>query len=64
MKFSLKNKIDLAIIASFFIIILTGAFLRFFKYFFSPETVEKMTYILIPQTALVILLLAIKIWRT
>jgi hypothetical protein len=63
LKLSLKNKLDLAIIFSIIILITTGAFLRFFKYFFTPETLEKATLILIPESLILIILIAIKIWR-
>ncbi len=62
-KFDLKNKLDLAIVISGMILVLTGAFLRFFKYFFEPITLEKVTYALIPETLIFLGLLAYKIWR-
>jgi len=62
-KFDIKNRLDLAILISAFILVLTGAFLSFFKYFFSPETLTKLTYFLIPEFFLVSILFTIKIWR-
>ena len=61
--FDLKNKNDLAIIISTIILVFTGAFLRFFKYLLAPATLEKLTLVLIPETFVLILFLAIKIWR-
>jgi len=63
MKFDFKNKLDYSIVIFTIILILTGAFLRFFKYFFTPETLEKLTYILIPEVFILGILLTIKIWR-
>ena len=62
-KFDLKNKIDLAILITAIIWVVTGAFLRFFKYFFSPLELEKITLILIPETLILLGLIAYKIWR-
>jgi len=63
MKFDLQNKIDFYLLISILILLCTGAFLRFFKYFFAPLTIEKMTLILVPETFIVLLIFAIKIWR-
>jgi multisubunit Na+/H+ antiporter MnhB subunit len=63
MNFSLNNKLDLAIVISLVILVLTGAFLRFFKYFFTPLALEKATLILIPETLISAILIAIKFWR-
>ena len=62
-EFNLNNKLDLAIVISAFILVLTGAFLRFFKYFFTPLTLEKITLILIPESIIFLILIAYKIWR-
>ncbi len=62
-KFDLKNKLDLAILITGIIWILTGAFLRFFKYFFTPIEIEKMTLVLIPETLIFLGLIVYKIWR-
>jgi len=62
-EFNLNNKLDLAIAISAFILVLTGAFLRFFKYFFTPLTLEKITLILIPESIIFLILTAYKIWR-
>ncbi len=62
-KFDLKNRLDLAILIAMIIWILTGAFLRFFKYFFEPITIEKITLILIPESLILLDLIAYKIWR-
>ena len=63
MKFDLNNKLDLAIVISIVILVTTGAFLRFFKYLFTPIALEKATLILIPETIVVFFLFAIKLWR-
>ncbi|NPA87173.1 hypothetical protein [Caminibacter pacificus] len=63
MKFDLKNKLDLSIAISAGILVLTGAFLRFFKYFFTPLALERATLILIPETLILIILITIKLWR-
>ena len=62
-KFDLKNKLDLAIVISGIVLVMTGAFLRFFKYFFEPEKLEKITLLLIPEILIFLGLLAYKIWR-
>ncbi len=62
-KFDLKDKLDLAIIITFIIWVITGAFLRFFKYFFTPVELEKITLILIPETLILLGLILYKIWR-
>jgi len=64
MKFDLKNKIDLAIIIFAIILIVSGAFLRFFKYFFAPLVLKKITLILIPESLILLGLIAYKIWRS
>jgi len=61
--FDLKNRLDLAIVISAAILVTTGAFLRFFKYLFTPLALEKATLILIPETLILVILLAIKLWR-
>ncbi len=63
MKFDLKNRLDLAILIVAIIWVITGAFLRFFKYFFTPLELEKITLILIPETLILLGLIAYKIWR-
>ncbi len=63
LKFDLKNRLDLAILVAAVILVLTGAFLRFFKYFFEPITIEKITLILIPESLICLGLIAYKIWR-
>ncbi|WP_457560043.1 hypothetical protein [Caminibacter sp.] len=62
-RFDLKNRLDLAIAISGGILLLTGAFLRFFKYFFTPIALEKATLILIPKAIVFAILLTIKLWR-
>jgi len=62
-KFDLKNKLDLSILICAIIWVLTGAFLRFFKYFFTPVELEKITLILIPETIMFLGLIIYKIWR-
>jgi len=62
-KIDLKNKIDLAIIISGIILITTGAFLRFFKYFLTPVTLTNLTMILIPEFLVFLGLIVYKIWR-
>ena len=62
-KFDLKNRFDLLILICAIIWILTGAFLRFFKYFFTPVELEKITLILIPETLILFGLILYKIWR-
>jgi hypothetical protein len=63
MKFNLSNKIDLAIITAAVILVCTGAFLRFFKYFFTPIALEKATLVLIPEAVILAILLTIKILK-
>ncbi|MEO1959100.1 MAG: hypothetical protein ABGX23_06065 [Nautiliaceae bacterium] len=58
MKLNLKNRLDLLILISGGILVISGAFLRFFKYLFTPYTLTSLTYILIPET--IISLLTIK----
>ena len=62
-KFDLKNKLDITIVIFAIIWVCNGVFLRFFKYFFTPEVVEKITLILIPETLILLGLIAYKIWR-
>jgi len=62
-KFDLKNKLDITIVVFAIIWVGSGAFLRFFKYFFTPEVVEKLSLILIPETLILLGLIAYKIWR-
>jgi len=62
-KFDLKNRLDLSILICAIIWVFTGAFLRFFKYFFTPVELEKITLILIPETLILFGLIAYKIWR-
>jgi len=62
-KFDLKNKLDLTILIFTIILVLTGVFLRFSKYFFIPVITEKTTLILIPETLILFGLIAYKIWR-
>jgi len=62
-KFNLKNRLDLAILVTGIILVLTGAFLRFFKYFFPPVELTEITYILVPEFIIFILLITIKIWK-
>jgi len=62
-KFDLKNKLDLSIAIAGIILVTTGAFLRFFKYFFAPLTLEKLTLILIPEFLVFIILIAIKLLK-
>ncbi len=62
-KFDLKDRLDLTILITFIIWVMTGAFLRFFKYFFTPIELEKITLILIPETLILLGLIAYKIWR-
>ncbi len=62
-KFDLKDRLDLTILITFIIWVMTGAFLRFFKYFFTPLELEKITLILIPETLILLGLIAYKIWR-
>ena len=62
-KFNLKNRLDLSILICALIWVLTGAFLRFFKYFFTPVELKKITFILIPETIILLGLITYKIWR-
>jgi hypothetical protein len=63
MNFDLKNKLDLAIIIATVILVTTGAFLRFFKYLLTPESLERFTFLLLPESIIVLILFTIKIWR-
>jgi len=62
-RFDLKNRLDLSIAISGIILVITGAFLRFFKYFFPPVELTEITYILVPEFIIFILLITIKIWK-
>jgi len=62
-RFDLKNRLDLSIAISGIILVITGAFLRFFKYFFAPLTLEKLTLILIPEFLIFVILIAIKLLK-
>jgi len=62
-KFDLKNRLDLSIAIAGIILVTTGAFLRFFKYFFTPLTLEKLTLILIPEFLVFVILIAIKLLK-
>jgi len=62
-KFDLKNRVDVAILIAAIILIFTGAFLRFFKYFFTPTELQKITLVLIPETLILLGLIVYKIWR-
>jgi len=62
-KFDLKNKLDLSIAVAGIILFTTGAFLRFFKYFFTPLMLEKLTLILIPEFLVFVILIAIKLFK-
>ncbi len=57
------QKIDIAIIICAIILVFTGAFLRYFKYYFTPLVLEKITLILIPEVLILFLLIAYKLWR-
>ncbi len=63
MRFDLKNKLDLSILAAAAALVLTGAFLRFFKYLLTPETSKTVTYFLIPEFVILTILATIKLWR-
>ncbi len=62
-KFDLKNRLDLATVIAAVVLVMTGAFLRFFKYFFTPSELEKITMILIPEILILSGLIIYKIWR-
>jgi len=62
-KFDLKNRLDLSIAIAGIILVFTGAFLRFFKYFFAPLTLEKLTLILIPEFLVFVILIVIKLLK-
>jgi len=62
-RFDLKNKLDLSIAIAGIILVTTGAFLRFFKYFFAPLTLEKLTLILIPEFLVFVILITIKLLK-
>ena len=63
MKFDLKNRIDIYIIFSVLLLILTGTFLRYFKFLLSPVNTEKITMFLIPETVIIFTLLTYKILK-
>ncbi|AZV47478.1 hypothetical protein C3L23_09435 [Nautilia sp. PV-1] len=63
MNFNIKNTLDFSILISIMILILTGVFLRFFKYFFTPVTTEKLALLLIPEMFIALGLITIKLWR-
>ncbi|GAB6075086.1 hypothetical protein JCM15786_17430 [Nautilia lithotrophica] len=55
--------IDTALILSAIILILTGAFLRFFKYTLTPEIVNNLSYILLFEIVILLILIALKILK-
>ncbi|QCT93837.1 hypothetical protein FE773_01165 [Caminibacter mediatlanticus TB-2] len=61
--FNLKNKLDLLILLTALLWVFTGAFLRFFKYLFKPETLETLSYLLIIEFIILATLFLYKIWR-
>jgi hypothetical protein len=61
--FNLNNRLDLAILIAAIILVTTGAFLRFFKYLFTPIALEKATMVLIPETIILTILITIKLWK-
>jgi hypothetical protein len=63
MRFDLKQKLDLFILIAAVVLVTTGAFLRFFKYLLTPETTKNITYFLIPEFVILIILVTIKLWR-
>jgi len=63
MSFNIKNRLNLIIVISIVILVISSAFLRFFKYLFTPIELEKITLILIPEVFLVLGLLTYRIWR-
>jgi hypothetical protein len=62
-KFNLKNRLDLAILIAGVILLVSGAFLRFFKYMLSPPLIEQLSYVLGIEFIIFLTLLSIKIWR-
>jgi len=62
-RFDLKNRLDLSIAVAGIILVFTGAFLRFFKYFFTPLVLEKLTLILIPEFLVFVILIVIKLLK-
>jgi hypothetical protein len=62
-QFNLKNKFDLTIIIAGIILLLSGAFLRFFKYIMPPTITQQFSYFLGIEFILFLILLSIKIWR-
>jgi hypothetical protein len=62
-KIDLKDKFDLIFVMVGIVLLLNGAFLRFFKYLLSPYLVEKLSYILGFEFIIFLTLLLIKIWR-
>jgi hypothetical protein len=63
LKFDLKDRFDLLIIITGIILLISGAFLRFFKYLLYPTLIEKLSYFLGFEFILFLILLFIKIWR-
>jgi hypothetical protein len=61
--FDLKNKFDLTIIITGIIVLLSGGFLRFFKYMLSPTLTEQLSYLLGIEFIIFLTLLVIKIQR-
>ncbi len=62
-EFDLRQKLDLAIVISGLILVVSAAFLRFFNYLFTPKEFEKFTLILIPESLIFSGLIIYKIWR-
>lgn len=62
-RFNLKNKFDLIILIAGIILLISGAFLRFFKYFISPALTQNLSYILGIEFIIFLIILSIKIWR-
>ena len=55
--------IDKYIVYSIALLIITGAFLRWFKYLLTPEQLQTYTLILIPELLLVLLFATIKLLK-
>jgi hypothetical protein len=62
-RFNLKNKFDLIILIAGIILLISGAFLRFFKYLISPALTQNLSYILGIEFIIFLIILSIKIWR-
>jgi hypothetical protein len=62
-KIDLKNKFDLTIVTVGIILVLSGAFLRFFKYLLPPILTQQLSYLLGIEFIIFLILLSIKIWR-